>query len=182
MKEDNDKAELDEKDLDTDEYRRFRSEGATLIYFGQDRSDTETVVKEICQGMWRPTEACNSRIKRLARYLIGAQRLVWKYCGKEDDDEKMKVDVRLDSDWASGWSRNFTSGGMLTVNCLGVKHWSRLQKARALSSEEAEYHALDRQRCREGRRQPQCLGQAPPREAEVVLGPGHCEGGPGEAE
>ena len=30
MKEDNGKAELDEMDLDMDEHRRFRSEGATL--------------------------------------------------------------------------------------------------------------------------------------------------------
>ena len=53
----------------------------------------------------------------------------------EDDDEKVKVD-----DWASGWSRKSTSGGML--NSVGVKHWSRTQKARALSSGEAEYYAM----------------------------------------
>ena len=39
VKEDNGKAELDEKDLDTDDHRRFRSEGATLNYLGQDKSD-----------------------------------------------------------------------------------------------------------------------------------------------
>ena len=60
----------------------------------------------------------------------------------EDDDEKVKVDVYVDSDWASGWSRKSTSGGMLTVNCVGVKHWSRTQKAKALSSGEAEYYAM----------------------------------------
>ena len=39
----------------------------------------------------------------------------------EDDDEKVKVDMYVDSDWASGWSRKSTSGGMLTVNGVGVK-------------------------------------------------------------
>ena len=79
MKEDNGKAELDEKDSDTDDHRRFiRSEGATLNYLGQDRSDIQYAVKEICQGMSRPTEGGKARIKRVARYLIGAKRFVWK--------------------------------------------------------------------------------------------------------
>ena len=67
---------------------------------------------------------------------------MWKYQETEDDDEKVKVDVYVDSDWASGWSQKSTSGGMLTVNGVGVKHWSRTQKARALSSGEAECYAM----------------------------------------
>ena len=51
VKEDNGKAELDEMDFVADEHRRFRSEGATLNDLGQDRSDIQYVVKEICQGM-----------------------------------------------------------------------------------------------------------------------------------
>ena len=89
-------------------------------------------MKEICQGMSRPTEGGKARIKRVARYLVGAKRLVWKY--QEMDDEKVKVDVYVDSDWASGWCRKSTSGGMLTVNGVGVKHWSRTQKARRQSA------------------------------------------------
>ena len=34
----------------------------------------------------------------------------------EDDDERVKVDVYVDSDLACGWSRKSTSGGMLTVS------------------------------------------------------------------
>ena len=142
MKEDIGKAELDEMDLVADEHRRFRSEGATLNDLGQDRSDIQYVVKEICQGMSRPTEGGKARIKRVARYLVGAKRLVWMYQEKENDDERVKVDVYVDSDWASGWSRKSTSGGMLTVDGVGVKHWSRTQKAKALSSGEAEYDAM----------------------------------------
>ena len=52
--------------------------------------------------MSRPTEGGKARIKRVARYLVGAKRLVWKYQEMEDDDEKVKVDVYVDSDWASG--------------------------------------------------------------------------------
>ena len=64
VKEDNGKAELDDKDLDTDEHRRLRSEGATLNYLGQDRSDIQYAAKEICQGMSRPSEGGKARIKR----------------------------------------------------------------------------------------------------------------------
>ena len=42
-----------------------------------------------------------------------------------------------------------TSGGMLTVNGVGVKHWSRTSKARAWSSGEAEYYAMVTE-CAEG--------------------------------
>ena len=128
MKEDNGKAEMDENDPDTDEHRRFRSEGATLNYFGQDRNDIQHAVKEICQGMSRPTEGGKARIKRVAKYLVVAKMLVWNYKEMEDDDERVKVDVY--SDWASGWSRKSTSGGMLTANGVGAQHW-RIQKARA---------------------------------------------------
>ena len=64
--------------------------------------------------------------------------MVWKYTEKEDDGE----DVWVDSDWASGWQRKSTSGGMMTVDGVAVKHWSRTQKARALSTGEAEYYAM----------------------------------------
>ena len=142
VKEDNGKAELDEKDSVTDEHRSFRREGATLNYLGQDRSDIQYAVKEICQGMSRPTKGGKARIKRVARFLVGAKWLVWKYQEKQDDDEKVKGDVYVDFGWTSGWSRKSTSGGMLTVDGVGVKHWRRTQKARALISGEADYDAM----------------------------------------
>ena len=130
-KEDNGKAELDEMDLVADERRSFRSEGSTLNYLGQDRTDIQYAVKEICHGMSRPTEGGKARIKMVARYLVGAKRLVWKYREKENDDDE-KVDVYVDSDWASGWSRKSPSGGMLTVDGVRVMHWSRTQKGQGI--------------------------------------------------
>jgi hypothetical protein len=57
-------------------------------------------------------------------------------------DEVVVVDVFVDLDWASGAERKSTSGGMMCVDGVGIKHWSRTQKARALSSGEAEYYAM----------------------------------------
>ena len=51
----------------------------TLNYLGKERSDIQYAVKEICQGMSRPTDGGKARIKRVDRYLVGAKRLVWKY-------------------------------------------------------------------------------------------------------
>ena len=50
-----------------------------------------------------PTEGGKARTKRVARYLVGAQRLVRRYLEMEDDDERVKVDVYVDCDWASGY-------------------------------------------------------------------------------
>ena len=142
VKDDENRALLDEQELRREAHHGFRSMGATLNYLGQDRSDIQYAVKEVCQGMAKPSEGGKARTKRVARYLLGARRLVWCYGEDDGDDEKIKIDVYVDSDWASGWSRKSTSGGMVVVNGAGVKHWSRTQKARALSSGEAEYCAL----------------------------------------
>ena len=50
--------------------------------------------------------------------------------------------VYVDSDWAGSVDRKSTSGGMVCIGGAASKHWSRTQKARALSSGEAEYYAV----------------------------------------
>ena len=70
---------------------------------------------------------------------------------QEDEDEAMlegaengvTVHVHVDSEWAKGRERKSTSGGMMMVNGTVWKHWSRTQVSRALSTTEAEYHAVE---------------------------------------
>ena len=81
------------------------------------------------------------RTKKMARYLVGAERVVWKM-GQWELDEEPKIEVFVDSDWAKAEDRKSVSGGMILVGRVGVKHWSRTQATRALSSGEAEYAAL----------------------------------------
>ena len=57
-------------------------------------------------------------------------------------DEEVNVDVHVDSNWAKGPERKSTSGGMMMINGTVVKHWSRTQATRALSTAEAEYYAV----------------------------------------
>ena len=64
--------------------------------------------------MATPTETDLPRLKRIARYLVEAERLVWHHA--ETDDEPGAVEVFVDSDWAGCLSaRKFSSGGVLSV-------------------------------------------------------------------
>ena len=54
----------------------------------------------------------------------------------------MQLEVYVDSDWAGSTDRKSTSGGIICIGGAAIKHWSRTQKARALSSGEAEYYAV----------------------------------------
>ena len=142
VKEEEDQEEWESMELNRDEAREFRGAAARMNYLGQDRSDIQFATKLVCQSMSRPTAACWRRIKRVARYLVGAKKVVWKYGDVLEENGDNIIDVYVDSDWAGAADRKSTSGGMVAVGGVGVKHWSRTQKSRALSSPEAEYYAL----------------------------------------
>ena len=57
-------------------------------------------------------------------------------------DDQVNVDVHVDSNWAKGPERKSTSAGMMMFFGTVVKHWSRTQATRALSTAEAEYYAV----------------------------------------
>ena len=60
----------------------------------------------------------------------------------EDGESDMTVDVHVDSDWAKEPERKSTSGGLMMTSGTVVKHWSRIQATRALSTAEAERYAV----------------------------------------
>ena len=91
--------------------------------------------------MAKPTQGSWKRLKKAGRYLTGVEKVTgvlrsWRH------DDKVNVDVHVDSDWAKGPERKSTSGGMMMINGTVVKHWSRTQATRALSTAEAEYFAV----------------------------------------
>ena len=125
--------------VDADFSASVRPKGRICNHFlsqnGYGRKKKKSDLQHAVQGM---TEGGKARIKRVVEHLVGAKRLVWKNPEMEDDDERVKVGAYVDSDWASGWSRKSTSAGMLTASGVGVKHWSRTPKARALRSGERQ--------------------------------------------
>ena len=133
--------EEDTERLDVPETKRFRSLAAMLNFLSSDRSDVQYAAKEVCTKMASPTRGSWKRLKKAGRHLKGVETVTWKM-GEWKNDDEVNVDVRVDSKWASGPERKSTSGGMMMIFGTVVKHWSRTQATRALSTAEAEYCAV----------------------------------------
>ena len=57
----------------------YRMVAARANYLSADRIDIQYATKECCRGMAVPLVHHLSGLKRLARYLVGRPRMVWKY-------------------------------------------------------------------------------------------------------
>ena len=96
--------------------------------------------KEVSREMARPTAGSWRRVKKIARFLVGRKRVVWKYRWQE---EAQALRLWTDSDWGGRrGSRKSTSGGVLMLGSHCIKTWSSTQGAVALSSAEAEFYAM----------------------------------------
>jgi hypothetical protein len=122
--------------LDARDVTTFRALAARGNYLAADRSDIQYPVKEICRGMANPNRGDLRKLRRLARYLVGRPRVVWRYPYQGRETE---VKGFSDSDWA-GCRRTAksTSGGAITIGAHCLKSWSTTQKNITLSSGEAE--------------------------------------------
>ena len=60
------------------EATQYRGLTARMNYLGQDRSDIQFATKELCRKMSNANRGDWKKLKRLARYLIAAPRLVAK--------------------------------------------------------------------------------------------------------
>ena len=107
-------------------------------YLAADRPDIQYAVKEICRRMAKPAHSDWNKLVRLARYLKGAPRLVWKSEGSDVTPSGFS-----DSDWAGDRKTGkSTSGGLVMRGRHLIKAWSRTQDSITLSSAEAELVAL----------------------------------------
>ena len=125
------------------ETKRFRSLAATLNYMSSDGSDVQYAAKEVCTKMASPTRGSWKRLKKAGKFLKGVEKLTWKM-GPWKHDDRVNVDVHVDLNWARGPERKSTNGGMMEIYGTVVKHWSRTQATRALSTAAAEYYAVVR--------------------------------------
>ena len=86
--------------------------------------------------MSRPTLAGKREVKRLARYLKGAPRVVLRYSYQRREEDAWGYS---DSDWAGcKKTAKSTSGGAIVMGSHTLKTWSSTQKNITLSSGEAE--------------------------------------------
>ena len=133
--------EEDTEMLDASETTRCRGLAATLNYKSSDMSDVQYAANEVCTKMAKPTRGSCKRLTKASRYLTGVEKLTWKM-GAWHNNEEVNVDVHVDSNWSRGPERKSTSGGMMMNNGTVVKHWSRTQATRVLSTAAAEYYAV----------------------------------------
>ena len=120
--------------------KQYRSIVASVNYMATDQPDLQYACKEACRDMSAPTEASWQKLKKIARYLVGRERVVWRYPWKVGHG---RWRVCVDSDWAGDVeTRKSTSGGLIMLGDHCIKSWSTTQSVPALSSCEAEYYAL----------------------------------------
>ena len=118
----------------------YRGIVATINYLATDQPDLQFASKEACRDMSAPDGRSWGKLKRIGRYLLGRQQVVWQYPWKEGPGSWT---VTVDSDWAGDRdTRKSTSGGIIRLGQHCVKTWSITQSSPALSSCEAEYYAL----------------------------------------
>ena len=85
------------KPLPESKVSHFRGLAAKANYLAADRPDLQYASKEVCRWMQNPMESSVTGLKRIARYLIGRPRMLFKYPWQE----AFGGDVHADTDWAS---------------------------------------------------------------------------------
>ena len=127
----------------------------TAAYLSMDRYDIQHAAKELATEMKTPTNEGMVRLKRLARYLNGAPRVVQKFQRQSEhtwvsDRLPRSIDliIDVDSDWA-GDKRMLKS-----TLCVVARHGVNVietpvnaMKGIAMSSGEAEYRAIVKGAC-----------------------------------
>ena len=129
----------------------YRSVTGMGIYLSQERADLCFAVKELASKMSKPTELALQRMRKFLGYVKAtkdyAVRLFLPVRGrgfwKQSEDKQWILEGFSDSDWAGDrTSRRSTSCGVHLLNNIPLLCTSRSQKIVALSSCEAELHAL----------------------------------------
>ena len=123
----------------------YRAIAARLNYLSTDRPDLQYATKECCRDMSKPTSGSQRRLMRIARYLVGRPRLVWRF---DLQGYVGVVEAFSDANWAGcRTSRKSTSGGVLMVGAHPIKSYSKTQAVIAKSSAESELYGIVRATC-----------------------------------
>ena len=128
------------EEVDKYEATIFRGMVARINFISQDCPELQYPAKELSREMSSPKVGSWTRLKKVARFLVRRQRVIWKFEWQAEVDI---IETYSDSDWGGRvGSRKSTSGGALLMGKHCIKTWSSTQGAVALSSAEAEFYAL----------------------------------------
>ena len=124
----------------------FRSSCMRALYLALDRPDIQFTAKEISRAMSNPTINADETLKGLARYLVGAPRVLWRYPRQAWPG---KVTGLTDANWAAcPVTRKSTSACYLQFGDHPIYTGSSTQTVIALSSGESEFYGSVRCACR----------------------------------
>ena len=106
-------------------------------YLAVDRPDISEAVKCLSQANANPRQGHMTKLKHLARYLLGAPRMAISYSRQSPSDSDLKVYV--DSDHAGCvLTRRSTTGMVVMRGNHVLRHQSTLQIPIGLNSGESE--------------------------------------------
>ena len=124
---------LDE--LEEVEGKLYQQDTGISIYVSSGRFDIQFCMKRLSEMMTKPRQLGNLRLARLARYLVGTEKLVLRFDHQEYGDA---VRIAVDSDWAGSEERYSTHAGQEFHGEHLLDSWVASDPVRALSSGEAE--------------------------------------------
>ena len=140
-----DKASMDgdSEEIAEDQMASFRSSVLTALYLSNERTDIQSTVRHLCTKRKIPTGLEMRQLKRLVRYVKGAEDMatVLEVQGNNDKGETVvkKLEVFTDSDWASDQTtKKSTSGAVIMAESMRLHAHSRGPATVELSSCEAE--------------------------------------------
>ena len=83
--------EGDEQEMEKEESTEFRGVAARMNFLGQDCPDLQFPVKECSKQMAKPTKRAWKSAKKMARYLVGRERVIWRYDWQDEGEETYTV-------------------------------------------------------------------------------------------
>jgi hypothetical protein len=84
--------------LEKKEAKRFRALAARLNFMSLDCPDLQFPIKQCSRDMAKPMNSSWTGIKKVARYLVGRKKVVWRFWWQ---DEPVEARVYTDSDWGA---------------------------------------------------------------------------------
>lgn len=124
------------QELDSQQAKAFRSMAAPCLYLSLGRPGIQSLVKEICRQMSKPTLSAWRKLMRTSRYIRINPGNVWDY---KWQDVQTANDVFGDSNWAScSVTKRSRSGGAAKIGPYCTRTCSRTYNLAAEPSAEAE--------------------------------------------
>jgi hypothetical protein len=126
--------------LDIAQRALYRSMTMRTQYLTQDRPELQFQGRERARRMQEPTNLDETALKRMARFMDGAPRVVWLFPWQK---QVRHLDTWCDSNHAGCLrTRKSVSGGAVMIGTATCHTYSKSQAVIALSSGEAEYYGL----------------------------------------